>query len=61
MPTLKQRGDAWQLRWSGPDRDAKTGRPKEHRVSLGAVSASEAKEALKLKRDELRRAKLGVP
>lgn len=58
MPTLKQRGKAWQLRWWGPDRDPKTGKPKEHTTSLGPIPAAEAKEILKLKREELRRAKL---
>ena len=50
MPTLRQRGAAWYLCWSEGGA--------EIRRSLGRLSVAEAREALRLKRDELKRARL---
>ena len=50
MPTLRQRGAAWTLCWSEGGQ--------EIRRSLGRIPVAEAREALRLKRDELKRARL---
>lgn len=57
MPTVKPRGKSWQLCWSGPDKTP-DGKPREHRLSLGKISAAAAREACRLKADELKRARL---
>lgn len=50
MPTVKQRGKSWYLCWSENGQ--------EFRRSLGAISAASAREAARLKRDELSRNRL---
>lgn len=50
MPTLRQRGRSWYLCWSEAGQ--------EYRRSIGRISQAEARDALRLKRDELNRVRL---